>query len=66
MLTNTFKLKTYNIKVQGIQGIYFNKDIISLLVTNMYLKEYYIKGEKLKIFIKMIKVILSNKKACPS
>ncbi len=41
MLTNTYKLKTYNIKVQGI---YFNKDIISLLFTNMHLREYYIKG----------------------
>ncbi|KEJ00605.1 hypothetical protein N494_06370 [Clostridium botulinum A2B7 92] len=66
MLTNTFELKTYNIKVQDIQGIYFNKDIISLLFTNMYLKEYYIKGRELKIFIKIIKVILSNKRACPS
>ncbi|ACA56398.1 hypothetical protein FDC45_09965 [Clostridium botulinum] len=66
MLTNIFELKTYNIKVQDIQGIYFNKDIISLLFTNMYLKEYYIKGRELKIFIKIIKVILSNKRACPS
>ncbi|NEZ92977.1 hypothetical protein C1145_09945 [Clostridium botulinum] len=63
MLTNTYKLKIYNIKAQAI---YFNKDIISLLFTNMHLKEYYIKSQQLKIFIKIIKVILSNKNACPS